>query len=79
LQGFKVIRERRRVGAFIEESMRIDRSSADLIVAVDGERFKSAEDFLHLVEQRKPGDVVKLTVVRGDGSKAEIPVRLTEE
>jgi S1-C subfamily serine protease len=54
---------------------RIDRAAADLIVAVDGEEVRTADDFLSLVERKRPGDTVVLRVVRG-GQTADVPVVL---
>ncbi|NUQ65934.1 MAG: trypsin-like peptidase domain-containing protein [Pirellulales bacterium] len=53
----------------------LDRSAADLIVAVDGEPAKNVDDFLSCIESRQPGDQVAVTVVR-DGRKLDVPVRL---
>lgn len=44
----------------------IDRSAADLILEVDDEPVRTADDFLNLIESMQPGDVVKLSVLRGD-------------
>lgn len=71
IRGPRVIRERR--GPFIIE--RIDRSAADLIVAVDGKPVKDAQQFLDIIESKQPGDVVTLTVIR-EGRRVDIPVRL---
>lgn len=62
---------RTRRGPFVWEQL--DR--ADLIVAVDGEEVKTADDFLGLVEARRPGDTIRLTVTRGTQT-AEISVTL---
>ena len=62
-------------GPFTYETQAIDRNAADLIVAVDGERIVKAGDFLALVEAKKPGAEVVITVVRG-GREVNVPVRL---
>src|SRR5690606_19544752 len=36
LRGFKIVRERKRQGPFVYESRSVDRSTADLIIGVDG-------------------------------------------
>jgi S1-C subfamily serine protease len=77
LQGFKLIRERRQIGPFVEERQRVDNSAADLIVAVDGQRVTSAEQFLTLIEAHQPGDEVTLTVVR-QGRTMQVRLRLAE-
>ena len=46
----------------------VDRSKADLIVAVDGKPIKVLDDLLSHVESKKPGEQIVLTVVR-DGQK----------
>lgn len=44
----------------------IDRSKADVIVAVDGEPVSTAAEFLGMIESKKPGDSVELTILRND-------------
>ncbi len=44
----------------------IDRSKADTIVALDNTPVASAAEFLGAIESKKPGDKVKLTVLRSD-------------
>lgn len=53
----------------------VDRLAADMIIAVDGEKVTTADEFLSLVERNKPGDTVMITVKRGEETK-EIPVVL---
>jgi len=71
LRGPKIVRRRR--GPFLIE--RVDRSSADLIVAVDGRAVKTADDFLGYIESRKSGDRVVLSVVRRN-RRLQFPVTL---
>lgn len=78
IRGFKVIRERRRQGPFTVETTRVDRSGADLIVAVAGQAVRNADDFLSAVESRNPGEQVLITVQR-EGHRLEIPVLLDAE
>jgi S1-C subfamily serine protease len=75
LQGPKVIRQRKRQGPFWYETQTIDRSAADLIVAVDGQPVKTADDFLTAIEAKQPGDQVTLTVIR-EGRERQVPLRL---
>jgi S1-C subfamily serine protease len=49
----------------------------DLIVAVDGQRVASPFDLNILLNRKRPGDTVTLTVYRG-GRKMDIPVKLGE-
>jgi S1-C subfamily serine protease len=53
----------------------IDFSAADLIVAVDGEAVKNADDFLTAIESKHPADTIELTVVR-DGRQFKVPIML---
>ena len=78
MRGFKVVRERRRQGPFMAETERVDRSGADLIVAVAGVAVKNADDFLSQVETRNPGEEVLITVER-EGHRLDLPVVLAAE
>ncbi len=64
LRGFRIVREQHRRGPFIYEEQRIDREYADLIIAVDGRTVHSADDLLTIIERKRPGDEVVVTVVR---------------
>jgi S1-C subfamily serine protease len=71
LKGPRVLRSKR--GPFVIE--RIDRSAADMIVAVDGEKVETADDFLSYIERKKAGDTIELTIIR-DGQEMNLPVVL---
>lgn len=75
IRGFTLVKETRRRGPFTYEQARIDRNTADLIVACDGERVANVDDLLTIVESHRPGETVLLTVVR-EGKQIEVPVRL---
>jgi S1-C subfamily serine protease len=75
VRGFRVVRERRRQGPFLVETERVDRSGADLIVAVAGQAVRTADDFLSAVESKNPGEQVLLTV-RREGHALDIPLVL---
>jgi S1-C subfamily serine protease len=62
---------RQRRGPFVV----IDRSAADLILKVDEESVQTADDFLNLIESRKSGDTVTLTIRRG-GRMMQVSVEL---
>ena len=49
----------------------------DLIVAVDGQKVTSPFDLNILLNRKRPGDAVTLTVFRG-GKKIEVAVKLGE-
>jgi S1-C subfamily serine protease len=78
VRGFRVVRERRRQGPFVAEFERVDRSGADLIVAVAGQPVRTADDFLSAIESRNPGDQVTITVER-EGHRLDVPVILDAE
>jgi S1-C subfamily serine protease len=75
LRGFKVVRETRRRGFLTYEARRVDRSQADIIIAVDGEKVTTADSFLTLIERHRPGERAVLTVFR-DGELVEVAVTL---
>lgn len=75
LRGFRVVREQRRRGPFLYEERRIDRSQADIIVAVDGEKATTPDAFLSLIERHLPGEQAIITVLRG-GKLVDVPVTL---
>jgi C-terminal processing protease CtpA/Prc len=56
---------------------RLDPSTADLIVAVDGKRVRTVEELLTEVESHAPGATIKLGILR-EGEVMEIPVVLGE-
>ncbi|MEX0677704.1 MAG: trypsin-like peptidase domain-containing protein [Pirellulales bacterium] len=78
LRGFQIAKQRRRQGPFTYETRSVDRSAADLIVAVDGELIASPQEFLSLIESKEAGDEVTITVVRG-GREVNVPVRLSAD
>ncbi len=75
IRGFSLVKETRRRGPFTYEQARIDRNTADLIVACDGERVANVDDLLTIVESHRPGETVLLTIVR-EGKQIEVPIRL---
>jgi S1-C subfamily serine protease len=74
LQGPRVYHRQR--GPFVE--YRVDRSVADTIVAVDGVKVSTADEFLTEIENKRPGDEVTLTVLRKRREEA-VRVRLVED
>jgi S1-C subfamily serine protease len=75
LRGFKVVKERKRQGPFVYESTSINRNSADIITAVNGQPALTADDFLSVIDTFHPGDDVNITVIR-DGHETQIRVHL---
>jgi S1-C subfamily serine protease len=76
LQGPKVIRLRRQPApGVIQVQTMIDRSAADIITAIDGQPVHTTDDLMMIVESKKPGDEVVVSVIR-DGKPARVEVRL---
>lgn len=71
IRGFQLVREQRQRGGILYERRHWDRSQADLILSVDREPIKTADEFLALIERKRPGDNVVLEVYR---DSQEIPV-----
>jgi S1-C subfamily serine protease len=78
LRGFRLVRERRQQGPFIYERTRVDRDHADIIVAVDGRPVRTRDELLEMIEMKRPGETVRLTILR-DGEQRFVAVRLAEE
>ncbi|HYW79639.1 MAG TPA: trypsin-like peptidase domain-containing protein [Thermoguttaceae bacterium] len=78
LNGPKLVIQEKRQGRVVYQYRTLDRAAADLIVAVDDEPIRSVDDLMNLVESRKPGDEVVVTVIR-DGKQTQVPVTLDEE
>lgn len=75
LQGSRVERKRVRRGLGMIEQESVDHSYADLITAIDGQKVERADDLLSVIETKKAGDTVTLTVLRS-GRTMQIPVTL---
>jgi S1-C subfamily serine protease len=75
LQGPRITKQKKRQGPFVYETQTVDRSAADLIVAVDSIPVRTGDDFLTAIEAKQPGDEVVLSVVR-DGQERRVPLRL---
>jgi S1-C subfamily serine protease len=58
---------------FIRRSL--DPDSADLIVAIEHKRVRTVEELLTEVEKHRPGEAIRVTVVR-NGEVMDVPVRL---
>ena len=77
LRGFRMVRQQRRRGPFVYEETQIDRSTADIIIAIDGKPIRLADELLSAIDNRSPGDEVVLTVVR-EGREFQVGVVLGE-
>jgi S1-C subfamily serine protease len=78
LRGFRIIKNQRRFGPFLSEEVQVDRNYADVILALDGEAVKSADDLLSAIESRQPGDETVVTVLR-EGRRINVGVVLGQE
>ena len=78
LQGFRLTKRTRRQGPLVFESTVIDRSTADLIVAIDGKPIKTIDDLLTVLDSKQPGEKVIFSVIR-QGRKMDVPVILDAE
>jgi S1-C subfamily serine protease len=70
--------ERKVIRAGFEIYHVLDKSNADVIVAVDGKPVRTEDDFLTLVEEKQPGQQTKLDLVR-DGQKIQVALTLDAE
>jgi S1-C subfamily serine protease len=75
LRGPRIVSRIARRGGVVYEYRVLDRSAADLIVAVDGKKVATVDDFLTIIDSRKPGQTVEVTVIRA-GKKVTVPVKL---
>ena len=76
MRGFKVVKEKKHQGPFSYETQTIDRSAADLIVAVNGQPTLTADDFLSAIDAFHPGEEAVITV-RREGREVPVRVRLS--
>lgn len=76
LRGFRLVRKKTRRGPFVLEEKSIDRTTADVIVAIDGEVVKTADDLMAEIDARRPGETVELTIER-DKQRILVPVTLS--
>jgi S1-C subfamily serine protease len=67
------VRRRSRFGIVVS----VDWRRADRIVSIDGHPMRTADDLTAYVDSRKPGDVVKVTILR-EGERIELPVKLQQ-
>ncbi len=75
LNGSRIERKKSRSVLGMIEQETVDHSQADLIIAIDETKVKQADDLLSVIETKRAGDVVRLTIVRS-GKALSIPVTL---
>ena len=56
-----------------------DVNLGDIIVGVDGAKVSNWNDLDNILDKHQFGDVVRVELVRGDGQRASVPVRLLPE
>ena len=79
LKGFELIRRQHREGLLVWEQTFMDRSAADLIVGVDGQKARTVDDLLTIIESKQPGDEVVLDIVRqGERLRVEVTLEADE-
>ena len=78
LRAIRVVISERRQGPFIYRSRGLDFDYADRILAVDGVRVTNFDELLTIVENKRPGDSVELTILR-EGQPLGVSVTLGEE
>jgi S1-C subfamily serine protease len=75
LQGPRIEKQQRQTIFGTEVRQSVNWAAADMIVAVDGQPIKTADDFLTAVEAKQPGQQITLTVIRA-GQRIDVPVTL---
>jgi S1-C subfamily serine protease len=75
LRGPRIEEKQQRQGPFVVKYRQPNWAAADMIVAVDGQPIKTAEDFLNAVETKQPGQQIVLTVLRA-GQQLDVPLTL---
>jgi S1-C subfamily serine protease len=75
LRGFRIVQRQAPQGFGFVSEPAIDRASADVLIAIDGEELKDHTDFVEIMERHKPGETVRLTILR-DGSTREVELTL---
>ncbi|MEM9940742.1 MAG: trypsin-like peptidase domain-containing protein [Planctomycetota bacterium] len=75
IRGLQLQRKLVRVGGRVYESIQADKSSADRIVAINGQKVASTDDLLEVLDAYKPGQKVTVTVLR-NGEFLDLPITL---
>jgi S1-C subfamily serine protease len=70
-------RRKTRRGVVVIEQDVFNHSQADMIIGIEDQRVRTADDLLSVIEKKKAGDQVNLTVVR-EGKQIRVPVILGE-
>ncbi len=78
LRGYRKIVQRKQQGGILYQTVTIDRSQADRILAIDGKPMRTGVQFRDKILEYQPGNVVQLTVLR-DGKKIKLPITLAAD
>ncbi len=74
LRGFQLITKTYQQGPYKYPMTVLDTSQADLIIGVDGQAVRSADDLLQYIDSKLPGDTIELAIIRDE---RRIDVRVT--
>ncbi len=75
IRGLRLERRIERVQGQLFETVQVDKSSSDRIVAIDGTTVKTTDDLQEILSNRKPGERVNLAILR-QGKLINVPVTL---
>ncbi len=75
LQGFRVIPKTFDRGGYKVQQLSLDPSQADMIISIDGQAVRTADELLAAIHDKQPGDVASVRIIR-QGETLDIPVRL---
>lgn len=78
LRGVRVVRRQVRQGRYLLEYETPDYDFADTIVGVDGQKVETYSDLIRMIENKKPGESVAVSVIR-ENRKVDIDVVLGEQ
>lgn len=78
LKGIAIETEEYRRGNAIIQRRRLNRDAADLILAIDGKAIDDTDSVQEVLDNRKPGQSVELTILR-DGRTSKVTIVLGEE
>ena len=75
LQVARIERKQERKGLFVIEYESRNLAAADIITAIDGKPVRTGDDFIDIIESKRPGDQIILTVIR-EGKQTPVTLRL---
>jgi S1-C subfamily serine protease len=78
LKAVEIREKTERLGNLVIRRQYEDYENADVILEIDGEQVKSSREIEAAIEQKRPGDTVMVTVLRG-GNRVRVPVVLGTE